>query len=431
MRYIYMNNFRGFRDTLVPLKKTNFLVGENSTGKSSFLSLLSLVNRAAFWINPTFSMYDDRGISSFGDLVSAWSTDKSAFQIGVVHTQKKNSEKIQLSFSIHEFSDRDDAPALVRHSKLSDHNLTTVVFEKTKTKYKISELPQHFETESDAMSEFCKIASSIRSDNSNLKSFPKDVPPYAPLPMVTSILQSLETGETTSKMELRIEIPMGRHVTWIAPIRTKPRRIYDGVNVGYSPEGEHAPLLLRKSLRSRTGSKKFAARLEEFGKSSGLFETVTAHSFGKGSKNPFELLVRFKGAELNINNVGYGVSQALPLIVEFLSASKRQIFSVQQPEVHLHPRAQAALGGLIFELAREKKHAFFIETHSDYLIDRYRLSMRSELTPPESQMLFFLRTPEGNKVHALEISRQGLYPSSQPKEFRDFFVKEEMSLLEI
>jgi len=431
VRYIYMNNFRGFSETLVPLKQTNFLVGENSTGKSSFLSLMSLVNQPTFWFNPIFTIRDDFGMSSFGDIVSAWSKDKASFQVGVVSTEKQRTGKILLSFSIHEFSEQDDSPKLVRHSKLSETQLTTIAFEKARTKYKITTQTDTYESEEQAVTEFLKLAVLIRKDSSEFRSFPKDVPPNSPLPIAISILKSLEGGESISKMEFKIEIPMAMHVTWIAPIRSKPKRIYDGIKMGYSPEGDHAPQLLRKSLRSKTSSKRFADRLAEFGEASGLFEMVLAHSFGTGTKNPFELLVRFKGAELNINNVGYGVSQALPLIVEFLTSDKRKVFAVQQPEVHLHPRAQAALGGLIFELAQGQKHSFFIETHSDFLIDRYRLSMRSDNKPPESQMLFFVRTSEGNKVHALPISSAGLYPSEQPREFREFFVKEEMRLLEI
>jgi hypothetical protein len=304
-------------------------------------------------------------------------------------------------------------------------------FLKSKTKYQVRKLDEVFATEDEAVFEFHRLIENIRSAADNFKSFPKEVPPNAPLPIAISILQSLESGDNISKSEFKIEIPMGMNVTWIAPIRTKPKRIYDGINIGYSPEGEHAPLLLRKSLRSRSGSQRFAERLRSFGNASGLFETVFAHSFGKGSKDPFELVIRLKGADLNINNVGYGVSQALPLVVEFLTSEKQRVFAVQQPEVHLHPRAQAALGELVFELVKEKRHSFFIETHSDYLIDRFRLSMRSDDDPPPTQMLFFNRTAEGNRVHPLAISRKGLYPTEQPEEFRDFFVKEELRLLDI
>ena len=154
-----------------------------------------------------------------------------------------------------------------------------------------------------------------------------------------SILSTIESGEKPTDNSFKFEIAMGMHLTWIAPIRTKPRRIYDGLSREYSPEGEHSPFILKQRLKS----KHFAERLAEFGSASGLFEAVTTHTFGKGSRNPFEVLIRFKGAELNVENVGYGVSQALPLVVEFLSREQARRFAVQQPEVHLHPRAQAAL----------------------------------------------------------------------------------------
>lgn len=431
MRYIYMNNFRGFTHTLIPLRQGNFLVGENSTGKSSFLALLSLMNQAAFWLNPTFSIRDGRDTSLFSDLVSAWSSNNDSFQVGLVTTEKEKSDNIRLTFHIHEFVEQDDVPVLGRSTKQRNKQISSIAFEKKSTKYKIEHTENTYESEADAVEAFLSIAKSQDIDTSDWKPFPKGVPPRPPLPMATSIVQSMERGEDINELKYELEIPMGMPITWIAPIRTKPKRIYDGTRTAYSPEGEHAPLLLRKTLKSKASSKKFANSLIEFGNSSGLFDTVIAHSFGSGNKNPFELLIKFKGAELNINNVGYGVSQVLPLIVEFMTTDKRRGFAVQQPEVHLHPKAQAALGGLIFELAKEKEHVFFVETHSDYLIDRYRLSMRQAKTPPDSQMLFFERTPTGNKVYALVISEDGLYPKDQPKGFREFFLKEELMLLEI
>ena len=59
MRYIYMNNFRGFSDTLIPLSQISFLVGENSTGKSSFLKLLYLLASPNFWFSPEFIRTSD------------------------------------------------------------------------------------------------------------------------------------------------------------------------------------------------------------------------------------------------------------------------------------------------------------------------------------------------------------------------------------
>ena len=50
MKCIFVDNFRGFKETIVPLKDVNFLVGENSTGKSSLLGLIKLINSPRFWM---------------------------------------------------------------------------------------------------------------------------------------------------------------------------------------------------------------------------------------------------------------------------------------------------------------------------------------------------------------------------------------------
>ena len=78
--------------------------------------------------------------------------------------------------------------------------------------------------------------------------------------------------------------------------------------------------------------------------------------------NPFQLKVKVRGPNSNIIDVGYGVSQILPILVRILDPpiSPRPLiiekgtpsfFLLQQPEVHLHPRAQAELSSLLATLA--------------------------------------------------------------------------------
>src|SRR5579871_2210539 len=148
---------------------------------------------------------------------------------------------------------------------------------------------------------------------------------------------------------------------WLAPIRTKTKRTYDQLYQElFSPEGARTPYLIRRMLRSRTSGIKFRKFLEQVGKSSGLFQTVTTKDFGRNSNAPFELDIILDGKALNISNVGYGVSQALPVIVEIVARQPHSWFAIQQPEVHLHPRAQAALGDLFFELAVEDNKSFVV-----------------------------------------------------------------------
>jgi predicted ATPase len=163
-----------------------------------------------------------------------------------------------------------------------------------------------------------------------------------------------------------------------------------------------------------------------------LFESLSIKQYGRGATSPFELDVIIKGKALNINNVGYGVSQSLPVIVELFARPKGACFTIQQPEVHLHPKAQAFLGDLFFELAVKERKKFFVETHADFAIDRFRLKyLDGNSSKPKAQVLFFERGDEGNRAYQLEIAENGKLPLEQPKGYRDFFIRENMKLLDL
>ena len=93
MRYIYMNNFRGFSETLVPIADANFLVGENSTGKSSFLKLLNLFAHPYFSMGPNVVFREVDDLGGFDDIVSAWSKDRTYFDVGMVETRKQGKSR--------------------------------------------------------------------------------------------------------------------------------------------------------------------------------------------------------------------------------------------------------------------------------------------------------------------------------------------------
>ena len=427
-----MHNFRGFSETILPLRQLTFLVGENSTGKSSFLKLLYLLSRPQFWFTPERAIQEDADLGGFDDIVSAWANDKSFFQIGTLATRKsRKATKPKYSFTVHTFTNRDGSPEVSRYFHFNDGLLMKLVFQRKRTKYKTLDIDPSPSNDEEALQLFHDLVQKDREDKEGYKLLPKEIPPGPPLPIAVPIVRSLAKGKPFDTTELSAEIPFSIDLTWIAPIRTKPQRFYDGMRKTFTPEGDHTPFILRKSLRNTSKSRDFVEKLRIFGESSGLYETIIPHSFDRSPQSPFEILVKFSGAELNINNVGYGVSQVLPLIVEFLSRDKEQTFAVQQPEVHLHPRAQAALGDIVAELARERKHGFFFETHSDYLIDRCRLNLAKTPGSPSAQVLFFQRTEKGNLATVLNIDERGRYPAEQPPEFRDFFVKEEMRLLEV
>ena len=73
---------------------------------------------------------------------------------------------------------------------------------------------------------------------------------------------------------------------------------------------------------------------------------------------PFQLKIKVRGPNSNIIDVGYGVSQILPILVHILSPHplsqwQNTYFLLQQPEVHLHPTAQAQLSSLLASSASQ------------------------------------------------------------------------------
>jgi predicted ATPase len=188
-------------------------------------------------------------------------------------------------------------------------------------------------------------------------------------------------------------------------------------------------------LGSATEAAKFRKFIDKIGNASGLFEKIDIRYFGQENSGPFEVDAYLDGAALGLNWVGYGVSQSLPILVEILFRDRGSWFSIQQPEVHLHPRAQASLGDAFFEMAMIDRKTFLIETHSDFMIDRFRMNYRKKRSAkdrskiPVSQVLFFERREKRNTVTPIPISNHGELSADQPDSYRDFFIREEMRLI--
>jgi predicted ATPase len=184
-------------------------------------------------------------------------------------------------------------------------------------------------------------------------------------------------------------------------------------------------------LSSETDAQKFHEFMDRVGKDSRLFQSIQIKQFVPDDPTaPFEVDAVLDNKALSLNTVGYGVSQSLPIFVELLDRPSESCFAIQQPEVHLHPRAQAALGDVFFEMAGRDKKRFLIETHSDFAIDRFRMTCRSkESNVPSSQILFFERRDKHNVVTPLPIDSSGEITAEQPSSYRDFFVREELRLL--
>ena len=89
-------------------------------------------------------------------------------------------------------------------------------------------------------------------------------------------------------------------------------------------------------------------------------------------------------------NVGFGYSYVLPILVAGLTATEGDILIVENPEAHLHPRAQSVLGKFMSWIARYKGVQLFVETHSEHIVNSFRVLVAQETLPPDDvNILFF------------------------------------------
>jgi predicted ATPase len=134
---------------------------------------------------------------------------------------------------------------------------------------------------------------------------------------------------------------------------------------------------------------------------------------------------------VNIADVGFGVSQTLPVIVALLLAEKGQIVYVEQPEIHLHPRAQAAMAEI---LANSSKRGVkvVVETHSSLLLRAIQtIVAKGNIAPNNVKLHWFTRRSEdgSTEVHSANLDREGAF-GDWPEDFDEVILDTEREYLD-
>lgn len=154
---------------------------------------------------------------------------------------------------------------------------------------------------------------------------------------------------------------------------------------------------------------------------------------GGGPGKHFSLTLRDSESKrfANFADVGFGVGQALPVIVEGLRTPEGGTFIVQEPEIHLHPDAQLAMADFLVDLMSTGRQVI-VETHSEHILLRVRRRILEErgLSPEKVSVIYIGRdkTPAG-KVIPLDLDALGQM-ESWPSGFLQEATDERMALLE-
>lgn len=211
---------------------------------------------------------------------------------------------------------------------------------------------------------------------------------------------------------------------YLGPMRTKTKRTYSwsGVkpeSVGDTGENTIAAILSAKKEGKRlkfqhTQYKDFEVIISESLKKMGLIEAYKIERIGE--RQEYEVKVRIKGAEkfVGLPDVGFGISQVLPVIVQLFYAQDNSVIFIEQPEIHLHPSAQSLLADVIidaismYENSKKRRLQVIIETHSEHLLRRLQRRISENIvTPTDVKAYFAKNTRKGAKLEELRVDEYG------------------------
>jgi predicted ATPase len=220
-------------------------------------------------------------------------------------------------------------------------------------------------------------------------------------------------------LEAAYEAEMDR-LFYLGPLRDYPQRDYlwarsRPTDVG--KRGEKAiDAILAATTAHETRNLKPHARLLSFQqiiahwlREMGLIHSFAVEEIKRGSNRwQAKVTTRRGGAEVLLTDVGFGVSQVLPVITLLYHVPEGATVILEQPEIHLHPLAQAHLADVIISAAQRRRVQVIVESHSEHLLLRLQRRIAEEVVRKDEVALYFCDATEGvSRLGGLELDLFG------------------------
>lgn len=219
---------------------------------------------------------------------------------------------------------------------------------------------------------------------------------------------------------------MLERISYLGPLRDHPQRIYQWsgdtpASVGQKGEYAIAAILAaqeagRKLNRKARGhTKGFAEFIAAWLKDLGVIQGFAVRPVAVGRKE-YEVLVKThsKAPEVKITDVGFGVSQVLPALVQAFYCPPHSTIWMEQPEIHLHPQVQAELADVFISATQSQENGtsrdvqMIIESHSEHFLNRLQRRVAEGMIGPDQVAVYFCRRgADGAELEPLGINMFG------------------------
>lgn len=408
LKQLRIQNFKGWKDTgTIRMAPISLFFGANSSGKSSIGQFLMMLKQ-------TVESPDRKAVFYPGGKNSA--VQLGSYQEMVFHRDRENKITFDYRWSVPEilkFKDPVTGQAfsgdnLSFHAEvgLGDKDQHTLVLDQLK--YELfeedkSRLSIGMERKSDAKSDY-----KVDATNYTLKRKQGRVwYPGAPVRFYgfpDEVVAYHQNADFVQALNLRHE-KLYRSLCYLGPLRTKAERLYSWTgmepeSVGYSGENTIAAILAARNRKISLGYKRPAKPFEEIValklKEMGLIEEFKVNPISE-QRQEYEVKVRTNGSMdwVDLPDVGFGISQVLPVLVQCFYAPAGSIILMEQPEIHLHPNAQSALADVMIDVINSREDSsdrniqLVIETHSEHFLRRLQRRIAEDAVPQDKVSAYF------------------------------------------
>ncbi|WP_345889200.1 AAA family ATPase [Shewanella algae] len=389
-----LTNFKAWQDTdELKLKPVTMLLGTNSSGKSTLIQSLLLLKQTVQ--SPDRSIQLNLGGDEINDLFNFGDFDN------VLRQDVSGTRQFSLSFSFDSSvaSRVENGHFFCSYGKNSAGGVAIQEWRVNTGKHYFKSVRRE------------KGAYSVFIDDENL---PRDkgrhLCPERSVSLSAEALAVLgQEGTVLEDLSLSIRREL-ENIVYLGPLRRKPERdyVWNKSNPGEVGSDGHraidvllASALMRGEEQNRIieGVSKWLVRMK-------VADKLEVKQLGRSTR--YELVVHRDGVEANLRDVGIGISQVLPVLTIAYFAPSGSTIILEEPEIHLHPLAQAVLAELFVEISKERKVQFIVETHSEHLFRRMQtLIARQELNLEDAAMYFVERERQHACLRLLEIDDFG------------------------
>ena len=449
-----LNDVRCFKgENTLNIRPLTFLVGANSTGKSTILGCFQAMARFLSGYGPTNERrtinfnrepYD---MGDFTDIVKRAKPKNTEFKLGCeIKPEDKAILNFYLEFTFGEEPDANDPAIKEMLLSFRDGDIKFIFseprepFKKPQIDLKETGSKKHFTVVSRKGEQATMFFTGLYQ-YFKLTFFPDGEPSHH-LRVVRddtdSSYQEREllkfVGERNFHKDDEYDVYNNTHLTRssfldfeyysFAPTRAAPQRTYKAQGITGDAYGYDIPEQLKDIITDDKESWEYLKeQLNNFGQFADLFTAIELKLLGKSPKDPFQLEFKIgKTQATNIADVGYGISQVLPILVTAMSYTNCT-FLLQHPEVYLYPKAQATLVSILTVFSKMGNNNLIIETHNESLIQQARNEiLNRHLNPGDISLIYLEKKGTYVEVHNLSFDKKADFVPEPPESYSDFYM---------